>query len=132
MTRGKPKDGSKNPGGRPEKWTEKALIEMGDRLIDWLNQSPKNIFFQEFLNEVGLYEDWVSDYREKYKSFSDLIKKAKSIEKQKIIKYACIGKLNTAMSIFVLKNNFQMSDKVENYNKHEGSIIVTKSIFDKK
>lgn len=130
MTRGKPKDGSKNPGGRPKEWTEKALIKLGEDLINWLSKGPENVFQKDFLLPKGLYEDLISDHIKDYKSFADLIKKANEIEKHKFCKNALNNAYNTAMAIFVAKNNFGMVDKVESYNTHDGNIIITKSLLD--
>jgi hypothetical protein len=108
-------DQPKNLGGRPigsDKWTEEKALELGEELLAWLNADPMNIWFQRFLyEEKKLYEDIISYLSKKHMSFFRIIKKAKQIQEFKIADLAMKNKLNPAMTIFVLKNHFNYSNK---------------------
>lgn len=130
MAKGKPKDGSKNPGGRPIKWTSKALVDVGEDLIKWMNAKPENLFFQEYLNGIGLYANFLSDYQGECKGFSQLVKNARDIQEQKLWKYGVANKLNPALTIFALKNNHGATDKVENKTEFSGELEVKKRLLD--
>jgi len=142
MAKVKKKDGSKNLGGRPTKWTEKQLLKIGNDLIDWLNQEPKNelappnIWFQEYLNSINLYKHFVTQYTNPKneasysEGFSSLIKSAKSIQEFKLWKYASLNALNPAISIFALKNHHGAVDKTEQDNTLTADVKVTKRLLD--
>jgi hypothetical protein len=102
----------KNPGGRPTKWTEEKVMELGDDLINWLRESEDNIWFERFLyEEKDLYPQFISEMRDKYEKFSELLKKAKKIQESKLVDLTLKHNLNPTMSIFVLKNHYQYTDK---------------------
>jgi hypothetical protein len=111
-------------GGQPgnknaEKWTEGKAIDLGEKMIEWLREKDDedndkgNIFFREFLLDNDLYSDLVDYLCDKYKSFSDLIKKAKEIQEIKLVKFGVGDRLQPAMTIFILKNNHGYRDKQE-------------------
>jgi hypothetical protein len=103
----------KRKQGRPVKWTEDKAIELANELIEWLKED-ENIWFERFLYEVrGLYPQIISEMGEKYNSFSEAIKRAKKIQESKIVDYAFKNDINTTMAIFVLKNTYNWTDKVE-------------------
>lgn len=114
---------SKNSVGRPKKWTKQKLIKLGNELIEWLNEHPTNIFFQDFLNQKGLYKHLISE--QNCDEFNELIKRAKSIQEIKLIKYGTFSKLNSTMTIFVLKNHHGYTDGDKNNNDNDGDVTVT-------
>lgn len=102
----------KNPGGRPLKWTEEKVLELGEDLITWLKASDENVWFERFLyEEKDLYPQFISEMRDKYPKFSELLKKAKKIQENKIVDGTFKHNLNATMAIFVLKNHYQYTDK---------------------
>jgi hypothetical protein len=104
----------KNPGGRPTIWTEEKVLELGEDLITWLKASEDNVWFERFLyEEKDLYPQFISEMRDKYPKFSELLKRAKKIQENKIVDGTFKHQLNPTMAIFVLKNHYQYTDKTQ-------------------
>ena len=104
----------KNPGGRPLKWTEEKVLQLGEELIEWLKSHEDNVWFERFLyEEKDLYPQFISEMVEKYPKFSELIKRAKKIQEGKIVDGSFKHNLNPTMAIFVLKNHYQYTDKTQ-------------------
>jgi hypothetical protein len=102
----------KNPGGRPVKWTEEKILQLGEELIEWLKADEDNIWFERFLyEEKDLYPQLIGEMKDKYPKFAELIKKAKKIQEGKIVDGSFKHSLNPTMAIFVLKNHYQYTDK---------------------
>lgn len=104
----------------PQKWTEEKSLQLGNDLINWLKAKDEdgndkgNIFFEEFLViEKDLYPDLITYLRDKFSSFSDLLKKAEKIQEIKLAKYGTADRLNASMTKFVLINNHGWRDKQE-------------------
>ena len=104
-------------GGQPENknaeiWTEEIALQLGSDLIKWLIETPENMYYSEYLTmERDIHPNIIGQMRDKFVSFRELIKKAKEIQKIKLIKYGTANKLNPAVTIFVLKNHHDMTDK---------------------
>lgn len=109
-----------------EKYNEEFCIDIGKRLIDWINEPPKitktehgntisdiNLFIIEFISKQGLTKDFINEQSQKFPSFREIIKEAKTIQEAKILKYSMINKFNPTMSIFCLKNHHGYKDKQE-------------------
>ena len=102
----------KNPGGRPLKWTEEKVLELGEELIAWLKADDDNIWFERFLyEEKDLYPQLIGEMKDKYPKFAELLKKAKKIQEGKLVDNTLKMSLNPTMAIFVLKNHYQYTDK---------------------
>lgn len=54
-----------------EKWTEEALLKVGQDLLEWM-KVKNNMFYEEFLLDYDLYDTFLANYREKYPSFSKI------------------------------------------------------------
>jgi len=109
----KRKKGGQIDNTNAEVWDEKKLIEIGERLIEWLNSDDRNIFFREFLQEEGLYNEFISRHKD-VSSFVKLINSAKEIQELKLLKFGCFSKkINQAMIMFVLKNHHEYKDRVD-------------------
>jgi hypothetical protein len=121
-----------NIGGQPgnknaEKWPEEKALKIAAGLIRWLRPKKQilkdgktidahaaNIFYEEYIVIIkGLYPDFIGNMCEKFNSFSDLIKKAKAIQKIKLMKHSTAGNLKEGITCFILKNYHGMADKVE-------------------
>lgn len=115
-------------GGQPgnknaEKWTEEKAMEIGRELIAWLEKGgPDNIFFEKFLVGRGLYRDMVVFLSEKYRSFSEVIKKAKQLQELNINTLAITNQVSVPISIFMLKNHHNYTDKVNHTGDVQSSI----------
>jgi len=98
---------------RPEKYTEKFCLELGEKLLTWMRQTEGNIFIKRFLVEhTDVSYQRISELVKKYDSFSDLIKKAKDLQEMRLVDIA----LNTGKpigAIFLLKNHHGYADKQE-------------------
>lgn len=96
------------------KWTEEKALEIGNDLLDWIKEDTKeNIFVSDYLVRNGYYKDMVDYLQEKYESFSDIIKNALQIQEMKLVKYGTQGKLQPAITIFVLKNHHDYRDRTD-------------------
>lgn len=114
--RGGGKAGNKNA----EKWTEQKALDIAHGLIIWLNKKPTirkrniskiNLFIIDYLAENGFAKELIRDLSKKYKSFYKLIQKAKTIQEAKLLKYSIVGKLNTRITEFCLKNHHNYKDR---------------------
>jgi len=109
-----------------EKWTEKKALDIGGELIEWMKLEDENIFMDDFLVIVNDYPEGLISYlSKKFTSFSNLIDKAKQIQRTKLIKFGVMDKLNAPMTKFTLINNHGMFDKVEFNNNHSGAVATT-------
>ncbi|MFW9821391.1 MAG: hypothetical protein ACFFE4_00555 [Candidatus Thorarchaeota archaeon] len=105
----------RNKGGQPdnknaEKWTEEKAIALGQSLLSWLSlEGDDHIFFEEFLYLKNFYHpNTIKDLEKKYKSFQELIDKARKIQEIKLKKYGTMNSkvgLNPGMTKFCLINN---------------------------
>ena len=111
-----------------EKWTEEKLNAIGDRLIKWISQPGEdNLFFTEFLRTEGIYyHDFLSDnkYAKKFASFFAQVKKAKEIQKDKLLSMGLRNKLNPTLTIFVTSNMHGMTRKDEVTHKIPDTVTV--------
>ena len=104
----------KNPGGRPPIWTEEKIMELGYELLEWLKESEDNVWFERFLyEEKDLYPQLIGEMTAKYEKFAELIKRCKKIQEGKIVDGTFKHNLNPTMAIFVLKNHYQYTDKIQ-------------------
>jgi len=98
--------------GRPVKWTEEALVELGSELLLWM-EKEENIFFEKFLLQKGLYRELVYQYQDKFPSFLSLVKRAKEMQELKLSEGGLTRKHDNATSIFLLKAKHGLIDKPE-------------------
>ncbi len=108
-----------------EKWTEKVALQLGQDLLNWLNEvdaegnDKGNIFFEEFIVMVqDIHPGAISYLCKKFTSFSKLIEKAKKIQELKLYKYGVADRLNAQITKFVLINEH---NKVSDNSKQEHS-----------
>jgi len=113
MTKPKPKELHKKPGPKgPWKWTEEEALKVGYELLEWMEASEDNLFFQEFLvTKKGLYRDLVADLSGYYPEFARIVKKAKELQEFRLVRLAAKQKINPVFTIFLLKNHHNYEDK---------------------
>jgi hypothetical protein len=87
-----------------EKWTEDALLKVGKDLLEWM-KVKSNMFYEEFLLDYDLYDTFLSNYREKYPSFSKLVSKADKIQEMKLKKLGLDKTHDSSMTKFCLINH---------------------------
>lgn len=66
-----------------------------------------------FAANIGVCIDTIHEWGQKHDAFSDAVKRCKAIQAQFVIEGGMSGDTNTAFSIFMMKNNFNWSDKVQ-------------------
>lgn len=103
-----------------EKWTEKRALELGNELLDWMNEVDENgedkgnMFVDEFfVIKKRMYETLPNYLVRKFTSFSRLYNTAKKTQEVKLVKYGVGDKLNATMTKFVLTNNHGYSERSE-------------------
>lgn len=130
---------AKKEGGQPgnknaEKWTEEELLEVGNKLLIWM-QKPDNVFFEKFLLlEFDIYGSFLATYKNKYQSFSKLIEKAKKLQEMKMCEGGLKKDFDSAITKFCLINNHgYTSERTINENKNieQGKIEIVQNIIKK-
>lgn len=101
-----------------EKWTEKRALELGNELLDWMNEVDEdgedkgNMFVDEFfVVKKRMYETLPNYLASKFSSFSRLYATAKKTQEVKLVKYGVGDRLNATMTKFVLINNHGWVDR---------------------
>ena len=109
-----------------EKWTEKKALDLGQELLSWMKEKDDdgedkgNIFFEDFLMIENNYcEELIAYLCGKFPSFLKLIGQARKIQEIKLIKFGVGDRLNATMTKFVLTNNHDYTEKVDNTTKGE-------------
>lgn len=121
MMRGKPRDGSKNPGGRPVIWTEEAKAEAGRKLLTWFLPDHTRLFFKRFAHEE--YDlSWQALYASCKDNETFLVAhaRAKEIQEERLAEGGLNGELNATMAYNALKNVAGWRDKQE--IEHSGEV----------
>ena len=137
-----------------EKWTEEKALKLGKELIEWM--SPKfiieeyydkqgelkekikdihslNIYWQEFVYiKKSIDPDIFSYLNKKFRSFSELKKKADLIQESKLTKYATHNKINPVFSMFILKAKHGLKDRVDITSDDEKVTNVTLNVVNSK
>ncbi len=104
MTRGKPKDGSKNPGGRPTEYTDDVIESMADRLVDWA-QAHDALYLESFCKSERTYPQRLTEFAAKNPKFSESLKIAKCANAANIGEAVAAGEIPPAVGIFGLKQH---------------------------
>lgn len=130
MARGKPKDGSKNPGGRPSLYDEKYC----DEIIEYFQsfkllkidkdiegskpvvQAPPSL--TKFATKIGVVHDTLLEWRDVHQKFSVALKNAKKIYEDIYVEGAILGHYNAFFTKLVMGNRFDWADKTESKNEH--------------
>jgi hypothetical protein len=120
MTRGKPRDGSKNPGGRPKEWTAEALESLADNLLQWATQDDA-MFLASFCKMHGIYRQRLTEFAKENSKFSDALKVAQNTCEANIATATADGAIPPAFGIFGLKQH-AWTDKQE--VKHSGGVTI--------
>jgi hypothetical protein len=120
MTRGKPRDGSKNPGGRPKEWTPAAINSLADALTVWASQDDA-MFLASFCKDNGIYRQRLTEFAKDNAKFADALKVAQNTCEANIAVATADGAIPPAFGIFGLKQH-SWTDKQE--HKHTGSVTI--------
>lgn len=115
-----------------EKWTEEALLKVGNDLLEWMKVKG-NMFFEEFLLDYDLYDTFLANYRNKYPSFSKLIARADKIQEIKLKKMGLNKEHDSAITKFCLINHHDfVSEKTQTEQTGTQKIEIVETIVSKK
>ena len=120
MTRGKPRGGSKNPGGAPKVWTLEAINGLADALSEWATRDDA-MFLASFCKEHRIYIQRLSEFAKDNAKFAEALKTAKTTCEANIAVATADGAIPPAFGIFGLKQH-AWTDKQE--LKHTGSVTI--------
>lgn len=97
-------------------WTKETAIEFLQKVYNTVLQDTKCRSLAKACSMAGGYETLIYYLQDKFDlrgSDFEPIKACKEIIKQRLMEQALDGEANATMAIFILKNNHDMSDKVE-------------------
>ncbi len=120
MTRGKPRDGSKNPGGRPTEYTPEVIEAMADRLIAWA-QSHDALYLESFCKRERTYPQRLTEFAKSNEKFSEALKIAKCANAANIGEAVAAGEIPPAVGIFGLKQHGHTEKHEVN---HSGAVTI--------
>lgn len=126
MTRGKPKDGSKNPGGRPAEYTPEVIEAMADRLIEWA-QVNNAYYLESFCKSERTYPQRLTEFAKGNEKFAEALKIAKCANAANIGEAVATGDIPPAVGIFGLKQHGH-TEKHEVSGPGGGSIPMSISV----
>lgn len=110
-----------------EIWNEDAVLDKIEQMCEYIIQEGRYTLNSALLH-VGLYPEWWSQMSKKFENndvVSQSIKKLESLVEENIIQDTMVGDAKSAaFSIFLLKNKFGYSDKMQ--TEHSGALQVGK------
>ena len=106
-----------------EKWTEERALAFGKEMLGWMLSADDNVFFDEFIfliapelpnyEDVKITPDTPSYLAGKFKSFSELLERARKIQETRLRKGGVFDKLNASIVKFLLSAEHGLSEKSE-------------------
>lgn len=117
MPKGKPNDGSKNPGGRPRIYDAEKIA---DDLMTYLENSD-DPYVEEFSLTQPFNIDTLYRLAKENDRLSETIKRVHEKQKMRTVRKAEVGEINPTFAIFKLKQKcYGWTDKTE--LEHSGRI----------
>ncbi|MFL1896811.1 hypothetical protein ACJRPK_13980 [Aquimarina sp. 2-A2] len=96
------------------KWTFETAQEFFEDLYETVKNDEKCSSLAYATSKLGYYETLVQYLKDKFKEIDfEPIKKAETLIKSRIMQKGLENEYNPAMSIFILKNNHGMNDKLD-------------------
>jgi Asp-tRNA(Asn)/Glu-tRNA(Gln) amidotransferase B subunit len=99
-----------------EKWTLEEAESFCEKVLLEVQENDKCRSLATACSNLKGYEGQINYLQDKFNIVFQSIKEAKEIIKSRLIEQGLDNKANTAMAIFILKNNHDMADKTENRN----------------
>lgn len=96
-----------------ERWTLENAEFFANDVYDYVRNNDDCTSMSKACTELDEYENVIQYLENKFNVEFEPIKKAKDILKARLIEQGLYNKANATMAIFILKNNHDMSDKVE-------------------
>ena len=124
--KGKPLDGSKNPGGRPMVWTPEEIEALADRMLAWALSGPMTFYIAQFIEDEAMsgrliHKQRISEFEAANAKFSELYKVVKNILESHFGVAGTKSLIPPVMSVFGLKQHGH-TDKQE--VAHSGEICL--------
>ena len=105
--------GAPEGNNNAEKWTLEESISFLDEVYNYVVNNEDCCSISEACSNLGWYETLFDYIKNKHKTIDfESLKKAYEVIKQRIIKKGLKSEYNPTMSIFILKTNHDMQDKV--------------------
>ena len=96
------------------KWNEQNAMDFCLKVLEYVKNNENCVSLSDAFSTLGSYESQFVYLKERFPNVNFVpIKEAKEIIKARIIKQGMYNKANATMAIFILKNNHDMADKVE-------------------
>lgn len=99
-----------------EKWSLNKAKSFCEDILKYIVDNEKCRSMATACSKLQGYEGQINYLEDKFNIDFQSIKKAKEIIKSRLIEQGLDNTANTAMAIFILKNNHDMTDKQENRN----------------
>lgn len=96
-----------------EVWTIEKAEDFCDSVLNYIKENKKCRSLSEACCELGEYDDLINYLEQKHGKSFDQIKRAKTIVKTRLMNQGLDGDANPTMAIFILKNNHNMTDKIQ-------------------
>lgn len=104
-----------------EVWTKEKAVKFFQELLKYVEENEKCRSMATATSKLGQYETLPQHLKSKFdisqKEFEP-IKKIQAILKGRLIEQGLENTVNNAMAIFVLKNDYDMSDRTTNENRN--------------
>ena len=96
-------------------WTLEKTIDYCELILQYVKDNDKCRSLTTALTANNGYDDLLCYLQNKYKNEYDFkpIKEAKDLCKGRLVEQGLDNKVNPTMAIFILKNNHDMADKIE-------------------
>ncbi len=99
----------------------KYCPEYGEQMISYFKTYEGFPTFELFAENIGVTNDTLLNWRDKYPRFRNCYARCKNIQKGNLIEGAMAEKYNPTFAKFIAINNHDMKDKVEaDINKENG------------
>lgn len=95
-------------------WEEEAILDKEGTVVGMKDKG--NCFYKDFLYRRGLYDNWISNYRNKYTTVSDRLSNIDKIQEHKLQLLAATGKQKEGITKFILQNKYDWKEKSQNEN----------------
>lgn len=96
-----------------EKWTHEEAELFCNKVLEYVRSDERCRSITTACAKLGKYETLINYFEDKFGIVFESIKEAKAIVKGRLMEQALDGDANATMAIFILKNNHDMADKVE-------------------
>ena len=110
------------------KYSEEFVLQELKSLLDILKANPDIIYIWELFEHKDYtrqrFSEWTTMYYPNNKEIVWLSDTIKGILESRAVKWAMTNKLNSTMTIFHLKNNYDWKDKSEVDNNNKGELIL--------